>query len=149
METTFLFKAHIKVSNPIEVGNVGTGIRRIIPIIGGTVEGESLNGRIHLGGADYQLIRYDGVTEALAHYVIETNEGIPIYVINKGYRHGPKEIMDKIIRGEQVPDGSYYFKTTPTFETSSDKYSYLNKMIIIGEGIRKPNEVQISFYQVN
>ena len=149
METTFLFKANIKVSNPIEVGDVGIGIRRIIPIIGGTVEGESINGSILLGGADYQIIRYDGVTEALAQYVIETNDGVPIYVVNKGYRHGPKEIIDKIISGEQVPDGSYYFRTTPTFETSSDRYAFLNKMIIIGEGIRRPNDVEISFYQVN
>ncbi|MCM3160634.1 DUF3237 domain-containing protein [Metabacillus litoralis] len=149
MESTFLFKANIQVANPIEVGDVGTGIRRVIPIIGGAFEGEGIKGKILSGGADYQMIRYDGVTEALAHYVIETDDGVPIYVINKGYRHGPKEIIDKIIRGEQVPDGSYYFKTTPTFETSSEKYSYLNRMIYIGEGLRGPNDVQISFYQVD
>jgi len=148
METTFVFKANIQVANPIEVGDVGTGIRRVIPIIGGTFEGNGIKGKVLSGGADYQIIRYDGVTEALAHYVIETENGVPIYVINKGYRHGPKEIIDKIIRGEQVPDGSYYFKTTPSFETSSEKYSYLNRMIFIGEGIRRPNDVQISFYQV-
>ncbi|HZH58809.1 MAG TPA: DUF3237 domain-containing protein [Metabacillus sp.] len=148
METTFLFKANIKVDAPIEIGDVGTGLRRVIPIIGGTFEGEGIKGKVLSCGADYQIIRYDGVTEALAHYIIETDDGLPIYVMNKGYRHGPIEIIDKIIRGEQVPDGSYYFKTTPTFETSSEKYSFLNRMIFIGEGIRRPNEVQISFYQV-
>ncbi len=107
-----------------------------------------LKGIVLPGGAGYQILRQDGVTEALAHYTIQTDDGIPIYVINKGYRHGPKEIIDKLIEGEEVPDDPYYFKTNPVFETGSNKYDFLNKMIFIGEGIRKPSEVQIRFYQV-
>jgi hypothetical protein len=143
-----IFTAKIKVDIPIEIGDVGIGIRRVIPITGGTFEGPKMKGIILPGGADYQIIRYDGVTEALAHYTIQTDDGVPIYVVNKGYRHGPKEIIDKLISGESVPDGSYYFKTTPVFETGSEKYSFLNRMIFIGEGLRKPNEVEIKFLQV-
>ena len=107
-----------------------------------------LKGKVLPGGADYQILRPDGVTEALAHYTIQTDDGVPIYVVNKGYRHGPKEIIDKLIRGEEVPEGSYYFKTTPVFETGSEKYDFLNKMIFVGEGIRRPSEVEIRFYQL-
>lgn len=143
-----MFTAHIQVENPIEIGDGGKGHRRVIPITGGSFEGELLKGKVLPGGADYQILRQDGVTEALAHYTIQTDDGVPIYVVNKGYRHGPKEIIDKLIRGEEVPDDSYYFKTSPVFETGSKKYDFLNKMIFIGEGIRKPSEVQIRFYQV-
>lgn len=143
-----VFTAKIEVDKPIEIGNVGSGIRRVIPITGGTFEGPDLKGIILPGGADYQLIRHDGVTEVVAHYTIQTDDGIPIYVVNKGYRHGPKAIIDKLIRGEEVPDGSYYFKTSPVFETGSEKYDYLNKMIFIGEGIRKPSYVKIEVFQV-
>jgi hypothetical protein len=143
-----VFTARIKVDTPIEVGDVGTGMRRVIPITGGTFEGPELKGTVLPGGADYQLIRFDGVTEVVAHYTLQTDDGVPIYVVNKGYRHGPKEIIDKLIRGEEVPDGSYYFKTTPVFETDSEKYVFLNRMIFIGEGFRRPFDVEIKFYEV-
>ena len=149
IQMKFIFKAHIKVASPIEIGDAGKGIRRVIPIIGGEFEGEGFRGKVMPGGADYQLIRYDGVTELLAHYTIETEDGVPIYVINKGYRHGPKEIIDKIIAGGEVPEGSYYFKTSPSFETGNEKYNFLNRTIIVGEGIRRPSEIQVTFYGVH
>ncbi|WP_255396858.1 DUF3237 domain-containing protein [Geobacillus sp. 46C-IIa] len=144
-----MFTAYIEVGNPIEVGDVGDGYRRVIPILGGSFEGPLMRGKVFPGGADYQLIRRDGVTELLAHYVIETDDGTPIYVVNKGYRHGPKEIIDQIFRGEDVPRGSYYFKTSPIFEVRSGRYDFLNKMMFVGEGIRKPTEVEVAFYQVS
>ena len=148
MNLDYIFTAHIKVDTPIEIGDIGKGVRRIIPIVGGSFDGPLLRGSILTGGADYQVIRYDGTTEALAHYTIVTEDDVPIYVVNKGYRHGPKEIIDKIIKGEEVPDRSYYFKTTPVFETGSKKYDFLNKMIFVGKGIRRPSEVEIRFYQL-
>ena len=148
LNLSHLFTAKIEVDSPIEIGESGKGNRRVIPITGGTFEGPEIKGTILAGGADYQLIRNDGVTEVVAHYTIETDDGVPIYIINKGYRHGPKDIIDKLIRGEDVPDGSYYFKTTPTFETSGSKYDFLNRMIVVGEGVRRPSNVEMAFYVV-
>ncbi len=149
IETELLFKANIQVAAPIEVGNAGAGIRRVIPITGGTFEGPGMKGEILTGGADYQLIRPDGVTEVVAHYTIQTDDGVPIYITNKGYRHGPKEVIDKIIRGEAVPEGSYYFKTVPVFEVESGStYDFLNRTIVIGHGVRNPSDVEMTFYQV-
>lgn len=143
-----LFTAYIEVGRPIEIGDVGIGYRRIIPIIGGSFEGARMRGKVLSGGADYQLIRKDGVTELSAHYTIETDNGVPIYVINRGYRHGSKEIVDKIFRGEDVPHDSYYFKTSPVFEVSNKNYDFLNRMMFIGEGVRKPTKVEVTFYQI-
>ncbi|WP_102348453.1 DUF3237 domain-containing protein [Bacillus sp. Marseille-P3661] len=148
IEVKHCFDVYVKVDQPIEVGSVGSGQRRVIPITGGTFEGELFKGKILPGGADYQIIRPDGVTEALAHYTLQTEDGTNIYVVNRGYRHGPKEIIEKLIKGEQVPADSYYFKTTPTFEVSGDKYSFLNKSIFIGVGTRNPSDVKIQYYEV-
>lgn len=150
MSLTFqpVFTVKVEVDKPIEVGAVGAGIRRVIPIIGGSFEGELLNGTILPGGADYQIIRPDGVTEVEAHYTLRTNDGAHIYVKNNGYRHGPREIIEKLIKGEEVPDGSYYFKTTPRFEVSDEKYAFLNRNIFVGIGKRKPACVEIEYYQL-
>ncbi|WP_245843882.1 DUF3237 family protein [Oceanobacillus rekensis] len=108
MNLSHLFTAKIEVDSPIEIGEYGKGKRRVIPITGGSFEGPEIKGTILQEGADYQLIQSDGVTEVVAHYTIETDDGVPIYIVNEGFRHGPKDIIDKLIRGEAVPDGSYY-----------------------------------------
>ncbi|PLS18628.1 DUF3237 domain-containing protein [Bacillus sp. M6-12] len=92
--------------------------------------------------------RYDGVTEALAHYTLHADDEDHIYVVNKGCRYGPKDVIDRIINGEEVPEGPYYFKTVPSFETGSKKNAFLNRNIFVGEGLRRPSQVQIQFYQV-
>jgi len=62
----------VEVGDPIETGEPAAGVRRMIPILGGTVAGPRLTGRILPGGADFQLSRNDGVTELEARYVILT-----------------------------------------------------------------------------
>src|SRR4030042_6573398 len=81
------------VTQPIDIGDIPQGRRRIIPISGGTVKGPRLNGRMLPGGADFQIWRSDGCTEIHARYVIETDTKKLIYVENTGLRHGPPEAM--------------------------------------------------------
>jgi hypothetical protein len=84
------------------VGETPHGLRRIIPIIGGTVEGTNLKGEILNGGADWQIIRKDGVAELEAHYQIKTDDGVIIYIKNTGLRVATPEVATRIGRGEQV-----------------------------------------------
>ena len=74
--------------------------------------------------------------------------GALIYVSNQGYRHGPKEIIEKLKRGEPVEDGSYYMRCTPWFETSAPAYDWLNRTIFIGTGERDPNGVRLSIFEI-
>lgn len=148
LQFEYVFTVKVEVAAPIEVGDTYTGKRRVIPITGGTFEGPLLNGIILPGGADYQTIRNDNVTVAMAHYTLQTDDGANIYVQNRGLRHGPKEIIDKIIRGEEVPKDSYYFKTAPIFEVSDPKYDFLNRNIFVGVGERYPTYVQIKYYNI-
>lgn len=45
------------------------------------------------GGADWQLLRHDGVTELEARYILRTDDGALIYVSNHALRHGSAEAM--------------------------------------------------------
>src|SRR6516225_7567403 len=92
----------IQVGEPLEIGQTVAGLRRFIPILGGEVRGSRLNGRVLLGGADCQMIRSDGVLELRAQYVIETPERARILIDNSGIRRGPREAMERLLRGEEV-----------------------------------------------
>jgi hypothetical protein len=122
--------------------------RRIIGITGGEVSGPRLKGIILPGGADFQIIRPDGVIELTARYVVQTDSRALIYVENFGLRHGPPEAMDRLRRGEPVDSNLIYFRTTPRFETSAPEFQWLTKHIFVGTAVRLPDSVAISFYQL-
>jgi len=144
-----LFDAQIEVAaKPYEVGATAKGQRRVIGIEGGTFEGPQIKGRILPGGADYQIIRSDGIAELDARYTIETDDGALIYVTNFGYRHGPPEVIARVAAGEEVDPTLYYFRSSPLFETAAEKYLWLNGLICVATGSRKAAAVELSVYQV-
>ena len=69
---SFLYTSIIEVETPLQNRKTACGERRIINISGGAFEGPMLSGKILPGGADWQVIRNDGVTELEAKYTLET-----------------------------------------------------------------------------
>ena len=131
-----------------DLGDTPVGRRRIIGITGGTFSGARLAGRILPGGADWQVIRADGTAYLDARYTLETSDGALIYVNNLGYRHGPKAVIERLARGEDVDPALYYMRTTPWFETSAPAYDWLNRMVCVGTGARRAQAVELEFYEV-
>jgi Protein of unknown function (DUF3237) len=80
--------------------------------------------------------------------VLETDDKHQIYTAWKGLRHGPKEVMDRLYRGEIVDPGTYYFRTTPYFETSSEKYGWMNRICSIAKGSLSVNARTLDIFQV-
>jgi Protein of unknown function (DUF3237) len=136
------------VGAPLDVGQSSLGERRMIPILGGTVEGARLSGKVLSGGIDYQLIRDEGLTEIHARYVIETASGARIYVENTGLRRGPPEVIAKLRRGEEVDASLIYFRASPRFETAAPEYSWLMRSLFLCSGERKPSAVNLDFFEV-
>lgn len=143
-----LFKAQITLAPPQELGDTPLGRRRIIGITGGRFSGERLSGRVLPGGADWQVIRADGVADLDARYTLETEDGALIYVRNRGLRHGPPEIIRKLAAGEAVDPAMYYMRTTPAFETGDARYGWLNRMMCIATGARRAAAVELDVYEV-
>jgi hypothetical protein len=143
-----LYTSRVEVETPLEFGKAPYGERRIINIKGGAFSGPRLSGRVLPGGADWQIIRHDGITEVEARYTLETDDGALIYVSNWGLRHGPKEVMARLAAGEKVDPSEYYFRTTPVFETGAPGYEWLNGIVAVAAGQRLANEVIITVYEV-
>ena len=97
MQLQTLFRAEIFLAPPLELGDTPQGRRRIIGITGGRFSGERLSGRVLPGGADWQVIRADGVADLDARYTLETSDGALIYVRNRGYRHGPADVLKTLL----------------------------------------------------
>jgi len=143
-----LFRAEVTLAPAQELGDGPQGRRRIIPITGGTVSGPRLSGRVLPGGADWQIVRPDGVAYLDARYTIETHDGVLVYVRNRGYRHGPPQVIARLAAGEAVDPTLYYMRTTPWFETGDARYAWLNRTVCVGSGERLAAAVRIDFYAV-
>jgi hypothetical protein len=144
----FLYTSSIEVDPPLLVGHSPYGERRIINIKGGAFHGPRLSGSILPGGADWQIIRNDGVAELEARYTLKTNDDALIYLYNRGIRRGTKEVMERLASGDEVDPNEYYFRTTPIFETGAPGYQWLNSLVAVATGERRLKEVIITVYEV-
>ncbi len=138
----------IQIGEPITIGETPEGLRRVIPILGGHIDGPRLKGVILPAGADYQLIRPDGYTTLDARYAAQLDGGVMIYIVNVGVRFGPPEIMARILRGEIVDPAQVYFRTTPRFETAAPAYQWLTRKLFLASAARHPDRVEIKVFEV-
>jgi len=149
IRTEYAFTARVSVAAPRVIAEAPEGLRRFVPITGGTVEGPLLSGVILAGGGDSQLVRTDRVFELEASYRIRTADGVEIDVLNRGLRHGSAAVMTRLAQGEQVSPAEYYSRTTPRFKApSGSPYEWLNRTVFIASADRLADLVIVHFHQV-
>jgi hypothetical protein len=146
---TFVFELRALVANPVVIGQVPHGLRRIVAITGGTVRGPLMNGIVEPNsGADWQMIQPDGFSELDTRYTLRSDKGELVYVQNAGIRHASPEVMKRLNAGEVVDPKLVYFRTVAKFETTAPGLQWLTRSVFIGVGERSPNEVIVRFYRV-
>ncbi len=138
----------VHVARPIEVGQTGQGLRRLIPITGGTAQGKGWTARVLPGGTDYQRVISDTIAELDAHYVLETDAGDLIYVRNKALRVASPEVTARLVRGEIVDPALVYFRCQPTLECASVQFAWLRERMFAGSGARHPDRVDMRFFEL-
>lgn len=148
IETRYVFTLTVRIADVTTAGDIGHGVRRIIPIVGGEVRGEKVNGKVLPFGADFQIIRPNELIELEAKYAFETDDGAVVYVENRGIRFGPVELLQKLKRGEPVDPKLIYFRTVPKFETGAENYRWLMEHIFVGSAARHADRVVIDVHQV-
>jgi hypothetical protein len=89
------------------------------------------------GSADWLLLRADGVLELDLRATLRTDDGGLIAMRSFGLRHGPPDVLEAMARGEAVDPATYYFRTTPRFETAHPACAFLNHLITVATGDRR------------
>lgn len=136
-QTEFVFEVRAEIDDVIPLGETKDGTRQAIPITGGSFEGPDIKGEIIPGGADYQLLRPDGLRELEAVYMIRTDDGVVINVRNLG-----------LINPQADPE---YIRTTPVFTAPAGPYEWLNQYLFLGTlriDPAQPGAVFIQVYKV-
>lgn len=149
LQSEFLFGIELTVGAPRDVGETPRGTRRIVAVTGGRFEGRQLKGTVEPApGGDWLLTRADGVVELDVRVTLRTDDGAAIYMTYRGVRDAAPDIAARLAAGEVVDPSSYYFRTAPVFETASEKYAWLNRILAIGVGDRRPAGPAYKVYRI-
>lgn len=144
-----LFEIRLQVPELRELGLTPYGMRRIAVVSGGRFEGERLRGEVLAAPAgDWLLELSDGTQLLDVRLTLRTDDDELVYMSYHGLRYGPPEVMRRLLAGEPVDPESYYFRTSIRFETASQKYGWLNRILAIGIGRREPQGAIYSVYEV-
>jgi hypothetical protein len=143
-----IFRVHCEVADILDLGAAPFGHRRVVNLLGGTVSGAKLNGRIIPGGSDWQVMAADGSLDIHARYTVESDAGALVQVDSKGIRHAAPEVLARLARGEDVDPALYYFRTVMRFETAHPATAWLNKIMALARGAREKNAVKLEVYEV-
>ena len=76
----FFADLSVFVGPPQEVGSTPQGLRRVIPITGGSATGVGWTAKVLAGGADFQLVVSERMALLDARYCLQTDGGDLIYV---------------------------------------------------------------------
>ncbi|HYH30946.1 MAG TPA: DUF3237 domain-containing protein [Pseudonocardia sp.] len=143
--------AHVRVAlDPVlTVGPTAQGLRRVVPIVGGTIDGERLRGRILPGGADWQLVHEDGTAVIDTRYTARTDDGALIHLATTGVRHGPAAVLERVAAGEPVDPREYYFRVGVRLEAGDPRYAWLNRTVFVAYAARLADAVAYDLYALD
>jgi Protein of unknown function (DUF3237) len=146
---TRVYRLEAALGEPLDLGDVSQGHRRIVPLTGGTFTGPELNGKLLPGvSADWQIVLRDGTTLGDLRYTLQTDDGVLLYVQSRGVRHGSAEVLARVGRGDDVDASEYTFRTSTQIETASRDLDWLNKGVFVSVGGRRPGGVTYETYLV-
>jgi hypothetical protein len=147
VKTRPLFVLREQVPPLLVVGSTPNGFRRIGLVEGGSFEGDRLSGVV-VSGNDWQTVRDDSCTKLDVRLVLRTTDEALIVMTYTVLRAGPRDVMERLDKGEAPDPSTYYFRMVPMFETSAEKYDWLNRIISVGVGDRRADGPVYSVFEV-
>ena len=129
-----LFTLTMSLDPVLELGDTPAGTRRVFTVANGTFTGERLRGEVlPQASSDLLLVRADGSAQQDVRLILRTDDGALILMTYRGVRHASPE---------------YYLRTAPFFETSSSKYEWVNRIVSVATGQRRPDGVDYDVFEI-
>jgi hypothetical protein len=123
--------------------------RGFVGVRGGEITGPRLQGSVlpHSGG-DWPSVRPDGVFHFSARYMLQASDGTIIYMTNRGYRHGPPEVIAELLASRPVDPSRYYMRLAPEFEVPAGPHDWMGRTVFVGTGNRREDHSIFTYWTV-
>lgn len=146
----FAFTVAIDLTPPIWIKPTSMGATRAaVWAAQGTFEGPRIRGKvIPMSGGDFPLVRPNGVIDFDARYLLETDDGTPIYLQSRGYRWAEGDAMERMQRNEPLEPHEYYMRVSPKFDVPEGPHDWLGKHIFVGVAEKVPKANRIHYFML-
>ena len=132
IDSRFLMSIDISFEPPV----VATPGLVVINVTGGTFEGPQLRGDMIGPGGDWARVQDNGNWKIDARLAMRTDDGETLYCYYGGVVRMTEELAARSAVGEVLTDQDMYLRSAPNFETSSEKYAWLNDIMSVGKMTR-------------
>ena len=144
-----LFTLFMTLHEPLSLGPTPAGNRRIFAVSGGHFRGDRIKGEVSpLIGSDLLLGRPDGTFQQDVRLLLVAEDGGLILMTYRGIRRATPAVDERLARGEVVDPAEYYLRTTPTFETAAPAHAWLNQIVAVAQGGRRPAGVEYDVFEI-
>ena len=118
-----------------EVLPIDSNLRVVNVKPGSYIKGPKISGKV-VSETDWTRATFGGVGRLDARFVIRTDDDQLIAMSYNGLQVIPKEALDKLSKSETLTDKEFtIFTIAATFQTSSEKYDWLNKVVMVGKAV--------------
>ncbi|EAW39497.1 hypothetical protein MGP2080_12125 [marine gamma proteobacterium HTCC2080] len=129
IDSRFLMSIDISFEPPV----VATPGLVVINVTGGSFEGPLLRGEMIGPSGDWARIQDNGNWKIDARLAMRTEEGDTIYCYYGGVVRMTEELAARSAAGEVLTGEDLYLRSAPNFETSSEKFAWLNDIMAVGK----------------
>ncbi|WP_119269341.1 DUF3237 domain-containing protein [Taklimakanibacter deserti] len=149
LQSRHLLTLFIDLHPALELGRTPAGGRRIFPVSGGHFDGERLKGKVSpLIGSDLLLERADGTFQQDVRLLLIAEDESLILMTYRGIRRASAAASLRLAKGEAVAPSEYYLRTTPCFETAAPVHAWLNGIVAVATGERRPGGVTYEVFEI-
>ncbi|MEO3760403.1 DUF3237 domain-containing protein [Mycobacterium sp. B14F4] len=142
-----LFDMHVDLL-PAQPIATPLGARLTFVTTGGSIDGPKLRGEVLPGGGDWLMVGSDGVGRVDVRATLRTHDDALIHYEARGVIKIPADGLDRLGAGEVLPFADTYVRTTPTMETSDDRYAWLSEIVTVGYNVLSPNHIDYRIFRV-
>lgn len=139
-ELRFAFRIVAEVGTHLPLQQRDGERLEFIPITGGPVTGD-VTGEIVPGGGDWCLTRADDAYQVEARYLIRTDQGEIVDVVNVG-------VLRHLDGGTGTSKQMGYFQSTPRFRTTSPRLQWLTRSVFVGRASANEGNTTIDVFEV-
>lgn len=131
-----------------QIGSTEAGRRLIVPINGGTFDGETMQGTVEPGGHDWAFFQPDGIMKIDVRLVLRSDQDELIYLKYKGRLIAVPDVHQRMASGEQVAPDDFSLTTVVEFETAAENLKWLNNTIAVGVGRQSGYQPTYEIYKI-
>jgi hypothetical protein len=104
----------------------------VFNVLEASIDSPRLKATLRGPSGDWVRIQPNGNWKLDVRLLMETDDGVPIYIHYNGVFRMQPGLMERLGTGEAISGDEMYFRSAPYFEAPQGKYGWLNDILVIG-----------------